>query len=333
LKLKGREILTPPKMGVFMSKKENILDSLPEVANNAQGYFTYATNPVIEESVNRGDARQGAGLVAGDITPDDIQELVKASLGLLDKRLLEHSRKEALADAVQMAINTHKDGKWQSKIIPSVADLILSQLDKSLTAKKEQKIEKTEDQNDKVADMAKSAGVMPGVQQVTDSGRVVNVPAAKARKMVSPRVMRQVDGPVLVIKNAMSILDTLAGRIQDLGLLKLAAEVDSVTNTLEDLNKTASDMSYLKERHPLLWELEGKFEAKTLPQLSGQAYQDFIAAAENFAADIKVRQLLHPEEKTKLEGFIARLKTNASGADSLVDAILSIVSRIKDAPV
>jgi hypothetical protein len=311
--------------------KETILEKLPEVSNNAQGYFTYATTPVIEESVNRGDAREPQGLVAGDITADDIKELVDAAMVLIDKRLLEYSRKEAIADAVLMAIGTFKDGKWQSKITPNVADLIASQTDKALSGKKETKIEKSKDQNDDTMALAKQASA-PNVSTVSDSGKLTKVPPAKARQMVAPRVLRQVAGPVLVVKNAMDRLDGIASRIQELGLVKLAEQVDMITNTLEGVHKKAGEMSYLKTKHPYLWDLSEKKEKNALGQLSGEDYQVFIAKAEEFANDHKVKSFLTPEEKVKLDSSIARLKTNSTGSDAIIAAILGIVTNIKDAP-
>lgn len=225
-----------------MSKKENILKGIPEVDNNARDRFTYWKTPVIEESSNvGGDASNGAGLVAGDITEKDIKAIVDNALTQVDKRTLESDRTGAIFSAVLMSINSLDDGKWQSKVGPEVFDLICQQTDKALTGKKEDKIEKAKDQNEDVMAMAKSAAA-PKVTEVTDTGRVKAVPKAKVMKVlqgVPTRARAQVrnqmsgGGNIMLLASLVGCLDKVAGNLQAAGRNDLAEELDKVANAIE----------------------------------------------------------------------------------------------------
>jgi len=224
-----------------MPKKENILKGIPEVDNNARDRFSYWKTPVIEESSNvGGDASNGAGLVAGDITEKDIKSIVDNALTHVDKRTLEADREGAVFSAVLMAIGSLEDGKWQSKIGPEVFDLICRQTDKALTGKKESKIEKTKDQNEDTMAMSKSAA--PKVTEVTDTGRVNSIPKAKVMKVlqgVPARARAQVrnqmsgGGNIMLLASLVGCLDRIAGNLQEKGRNDLAEELDKVANAIE----------------------------------------------------------------------------------------------------
>jgi hypothetical protein len=226
-----------------MSKKENILSKLPEVSNDTKERFNYWKTPVLEGASNQGgDARQDFGLVAGDITQDDIKELVKHALTLIDKRVLEQGRPEAIYDAALMAVNTFEEGKWQSKVNPGTLDLIMAQMDKGLSGNKEKKIEKSEDQNDKVMDMAPKTATSD-VSQLS-GGRVRKVPQAKVLRTIKenvapgamPAVRKELSSgtPLLVLASLMSRLDKVAGSLQEGGRNDLAEELDRVANTIDE---------------------------------------------------------------------------------------------------
>jgi len=240
-----------------MSKKdENILEQHPEVKNNAQDYFFYEKQPVIEEVVNRGDSREKE-TQAYEITDDDMEKLAKFALNCVDKDLLEDNRVAAVNSAVSMAIGSMDEGKWQSKVSASTSTLLADMVDKLLTPSEEKKVEEKEDQNmeftnkngqtpDEMSKMAaEAAPVAPPkkgvVVKLKPSGRAQQQSSGQTNKAVSQMSGRQratvkkmlSKGDTVILSSILGQLDKVAGSIQDAGMEALAAKLDAVANTLE----------------------------------------------------------------------------------------------------
>jgi hypothetical protein len=241
-------------------KKDQELQNLPEVRQNASDYFTYEKTPIIQKSVNRGDSRE-VNPTQYEITDEDIQKLAKNALLFIDKRMLDTAKDQAVSSAVSMAIGNMQEGRWQGKVNADTMDLICGLASKMLTPKEEKKIEKKKDQNDEVQAMSHSTGkkaaeeVEAGkVQKVTPSGALKTVTPARALKDTElegaplSRARKLVKGPgsVVILSAITAKMDDLADKLQKAGKEKMATEVDTVANTLEMAIKLASSQKYSK---------------------------------------------------------------------------------------
>ena len=227
--------------------KENPLLNHPAAGNTTADIFTYQKTPVIEESVNRNDP-QIPLLVAGDITAEDIDFLSNEALRNIDKHSLEFDRDSAVAEAVSMAISSADEGKWQSKVDSSTADIIVDEVNKKLTKKIESKIVNSEDQNDRVMNLQHLYGkkAADGVSVLTQSGALqkaspsaVNTTIQKQPSRARTQIRKMVSKgtPVVILSSLIKRLDGVADQLQSKNAMDHAAGIDSVTNTLEELSK------------------------------------------------------------------------------------------------
>lgn len=269
-------------------KSKSIVQKHPEVNYSAVDYFHDGRNRVIEESVNRGDARRTSPRQY-DITDEDIKKLAKAAIALVDKRLLDDDRSAAVADAVHSAIYTMDDGTWQGKVSASTFDILCEQADKLLTSAKEDKIQGRKDQNERVLKIKSPAEEVQGkeasskkkteepeeesapktkalvddkvivfdgpnkARELKPSGRSVNLSGHKTRDVLQ-NMSRKVKNQLLKKASSeqsieiLAQLEDIAGKLQDTGNVKLASMIDMVSNTIESSIKQASEMLQNEER-------------------------------------------------------------------------------------
>jgi hypothetical protein len=251
-------------------KSKSVLQKHPEVRNNAADYFTFEKTPIIEESVNRGDARISP-VTQYDITDEDIKKIAKVAVNLVNKDLLESDRTAAIDSAVAEAIHTVDASQWQHKVNTSTFILIADQTEKLLTAAKEDKIMSKTTQNEKVQDMStntpseKTAATvtkgpdnsvirMDGKNKavsISESGKASRLPAGKVRDLVmgmSPAQRRKIQQGEKEASEVLAELDRIASALQGVGSESLASEIDKVSNTIESFIKTASEKQADAER-------------------------------------------------------------------------------------
>lgn len=252
-------------------KSKSVLQKHPEVRNNAADYFTYEKTPIIEESVNRGDARTES-VNQYDITDEDIKKIAKVAVNLVNKDLLESDRTAAIDSAVAEAIHTVDASQWQHKVNTSTFILIADQTEKLLTAAKEEKIMSKTTQNEKVQDMSSNipagktaaATVTNGPDNsvirldgknkavsISESGKSSRLPAGKVRDLVmgmSPAQRRQINKGEKDASEVLAELDRIASELQGAGNETLASEIDKVSNTIDRFIKTAAERQADSER-------------------------------------------------------------------------------------
>lgn len=238
------------------NKNENSLDQHPEVTNNAQDYFFYEKQPVIEEVVNRGDSREKEPK-AYDITDKDMQALAKFALQNVDKDLLEDNRVAAVNSAVSMAVGTMDEGKWQSKVSDKTSTLLAGLVDKLLKPSEEKKIEDSKNQNSDHTntngqvpeEVSKTAAAAPApeppkkgvIVKLKPSGRAQPQSGGQTNRALSQMSGKQRStvkkmlnkGDTVLLSSVVTRLDKVASSIQEAGMIELARSLDSVSNTLE----------------------------------------------------------------------------------------------------
>ena len=93
---------------------QGFISQLPEVTNNAYSYFNY-DHRVVNERVNRGD--MPSQYIGPDQFKDaDYQYLVKHASTLIDPILKKYSPLVAAEDAMNMAIRSFANGRFDGKV-------------------------------------------------------------------------------------------------------------------------------------------------------------------------------------------------------------------------
>jgi hypothetical protein len=104
----------------------------PELMNNARGLFRNENGKtIVEEMVPRGDLDTEEQIMPrnqGDLDDDDLRELALYASGMVDKDLLQYDSKVAFEDALQKAVWSKDDGRYQNRVNASTFQLILDNM-------------------------------------------------------------------------------------------------------------------------------------------------------------------------------------------------------------
>lgn len=328
------------------NKKDKILEQHPEVRESAKDYFNFETNPIIEEVVNRGDARE-VNPNPSDITGEDVKDLAKYAVELINKKTLEGDKKRALEEAVALSIGSKDNGKWQNKINTNTYDLILNETEKLFTAAKEKKVMSTQSLNDKEMNMSygsKEAGEKESADFVDIKGKKVS-PGNKHKILkgmpgTQRALMRRHKGPVTIVEptKAVKKVEKAAQALEDLGNTKLAEQLDKVANTLDLIIKEAAG-KYLRDSYPLVFNTVCQPSFK-INDLSGQDFQDFSNALESMSKDLEhpskgkaLKFFLNNQEVNDLKDAIGRLRFHGGDRTNAFNRLKRVLEDIKDAPL
>lgn len=291
---------------------KNPLKDHPSVTNNAEGYFSYQTNPVIEKSVDRGDDPVET-VLAGDITSKDVAELVKAAIPFLDRYLLEDDRDMALAAAVSMAIGTYQEGKWQSKIDSSTSDILIRELDKKVS----KSVEKSVLNGKKSEVMAIETGkTATDVQVVSPSGNlqkatpsIIRTKIQEQPSGVRSRVRRMVGKgtPLVVLASVIGRLDKAADFLQGREA-SLAESLDVVSNTLDKFAAEVKPVAYIRSKYPTLWSF---LESHTQEEIAGDKFAELVKDLKKFSGDRKVLDSFPHLSTLNMDSIVSTLETSS----------------------
>lgn len=344
------------------AKKTNILEKHPEVDNNAQDYFFYEKEPVIEEVVNRGDSREKEPK-AYDITDKDMDGLAKFALSCLDKNLLEDNRVAAIDSAISLAIGSMDEGRWQGKVSGTTSGLIAELVDKKLTSKEEGKVMDKEGQNAQysnsvgqgseetakkaseeveAAAAAKAAPPKKGVVVKLKGGRPQEQTTGQTNKAISKMPSKDRAGMKKLIQKGNTVilsslterLDKVASAVQIAGMEGLATQLDTVANTLEKeagpmegQQEVATDM---QEQLPWLVEaLQGFREqgpAWNPNELATKIQKDFLKNPQYAGAFKNLWKISDHDRALRLVSSI--LDTN-----NYYNELMGLIESYKDAPL
>lgn len=240
--------------------KKSLLESHPEATNSGEEFFNFEKNPIVEETVNRGDKRQYTP-TAYEITDKDLEDLAKEALQYIEVDLLEDNRPAAISSAVSMAVGSMGEGRWQGKVSANTLRLIDELVDKKLTGKEEEDIHKRVDQNKLYTNKSVETDVTPkqaskGVVVKLDKGRPQKQSPGAANKTLSKMPSRDrgavkkmlQKGDTVVLSSLINRMDKLAGAIQ-VSDLKLAEQMDSITNTVEKGAVSLEELSEYKKEN------------------------------------------------------------------------------------
>lgn len=104
----------------------------PELVNNARGLFRNENGKtIVEEMVPRGDLDTEEQVMPrnqGDLDNDDLRELALYASDMVDKDLYQYDPKVAFEDALQKAIWSKDDGRYQNRVNASTFQLIMDNM-------------------------------------------------------------------------------------------------------------------------------------------------------------------------------------------------------------
>lgn len=340
-----------------------VLKEHEELKNDAKDYFFYEKEPVIEEVVNRGDAREVTPK-AYEITDKDMESLAKHAMRYLEKDLLEHDRTAAINSAVSMAIGTMDDGAWEGKVNSNTSNLLVGMVDKKLNATAEKKVMDQKDQNsvgmgskeaseneetveageavkDKPAKPSKGVVVKlrgrtsPQTQSPSQVSRSLNKMPSRDRVNVRKLINR---GDTVVLSSVVNNLDGIASFLEEGSNVELAKSLDMVSNTLEKDAYRVEDL--LKEKRQGESEITKKFpwvaEAIKEFENSGASWDPtpFVSnLKENFfgnpEAQKAVRDLWEKEDVDR----VGRLINSILDTKKYYEDLMGILSKYKDMPL
>lgn len=255
-----------------MNEKNIGLENHPEASNSGNRYFNYVTNPIPEEVVPHGDVRapyQGPY----DLTESDLVGLAVYASTLLNKDLLRYNPIVASQDALNMAIRSKDNGKFDSKLNDSTYSMVLAYLaaiqKPSIQVNNPIELRKANNELEgamKKRSPAKSTitinpakGPGKGVELSKDSLRKVlqGKPGHGIKYHVIKQLgLKEAQGEVMNKYAAITKqLDKIAGSLeetQDPELLRLALELDKVSDELDRSKEAAAlesdkDEPYMKD--------------------------------------------------------------------------------------
>lgn len=121
-------------------REDSLLETHPEVTNNARGYFRHENGKVIvEDRVGRGDQdpwKAGQPMNQGDLTDDDLKGLAIYAIDLVDPILKKYDERVAIEDAVYRAIGEKDGGKYAGKVNATTSCLIADYVEKKANNEK-----------------------------------------------------------------------------------------------------------------------------------------------------------------------------------------------------
>lgn len=352
-----------------MSTEKTPLAEHPEVQNQTADLFYYQKTPVIEEVVNRGDARSYTPK-AYEITPEDMEKLVNSAVKDVDRFLLKEERDWALADALSKAIGSMDDGKWQGKVSSSTSKILLEMLDKALTKEMEKKSLDKGDQNETLMEMARAAGKesKTASENEPSSTEAAEKDAAKKLKVLTPQGLKTSPGgqatsvvpkslapafrrvqrtsPEVVVvpvstKAVTASLDRLANTLQSKGMDPLAAQLDIIANTFDKEAFVPSSISegksdYLLDHYKLKDGTTLKALVEKNPQEVSRRIEQDIPYRDDLLHVIdqlitKNKKALSSSEWLNLTNALQALSTGQPVRPNFAQAH-KVLERIKDTP-
>lgn len=347
----------------FKAEKPKVLKEHEEVKNDAKDYFFYEKEPVIEEVVNRGDAREVTPK-AYEITDKDMESLAKHAMRYLEKDLLEDDRTAAINSAVSMAIGTMDEGAWEGKVNASTSNLLVGMVDKKLNAAAEKKVRDQKDQNsagmgtkeaseneepveagesEKVKPAKPSKGVVvklrgktsPQVQTPSQTTKSLNKMPSRDRVNVKKLINR---GDTVVLSSVVSNLDSIASFLEEGSNIELAKSLDMVANTLEKDAYQVEDL--LKEKRQGESEIAKKFpwvaEALKEFEKEGASWNPtpFVSnLKENFFGNPEVQKAVTDLWEKEDRDRVGRLVNSILDTKKYYEDLMGILSKYKDMPL
>lgn len=150
----GKKILKDKKD--LKQRAKDLLMEHPEILYNARDLFRNENGKTIpEERVPRGDVDQKNEICPrnqGDLTEEDLRSLAKRASSIVDEILLKYDPDVAYQDALQRAIHSSEDGKYQNRVNANTFSLIL----KAMKKPKKTEDKKSKEANEKTPDKEES---------------------------------------------------------------------------------------------------------------------------------------------------------------------------------
>jgi hypothetical protein len=223
-----------------MSKDKNILSKHPEAANNGRGYFNFETNRIPQEVVHHNENNY-VHPNPYELTAEDLMGLAAYAVGLVDSRIYDYDKDAAIEDALLLATRSKDNGKFDGKISFNTGVVVKEIMSDLLGGSPKKASEESDDTEEKEAakgrEHAKVFNV-PGPKVQIKKDQIKKQPGSSGRKIVID-TGRDNNLRKFLLKSAEG-LDEVASKLEATGnqdLIKLASDLDAISNTLESLNE------------------------------------------------------------------------------------------------